>query len=452
MFEKKGTVKTVPLGLILVGWDDSIGCVVDATYPHTFLISHEIINKILMTHQFSQEMEPELLEIKYKNYIIFSYCDKRLIPAYGHEMVMLVLDQHEEKYVNLYQLRKLLMEHISAFESGDRENRIENFIIFAKKFYQKRSTKKILIIGPPSSGKTSIKKVFFEGVDSEEILNCTLEPTRGFSHYVYKWLDMELGVADSSGQELNYYLTPEKSFEKDIAFEAADIVIYNFDYPYWESRTDTVIQNLEQIIEIASSYNKDCKIYAFCHKADLIPSSEKAAVFKEIASKLKTQFNIQIYFTSIHPERISTLYDAMQAILGVVSPLSTQIENILNSVIGTSSKTIALILNREQSIMNQYCSTNYNFMIGMIMKEYYYKANEYLTKIHNNRIETATISGTEVLNIYIKSLSFMHKDVDSIVLVSESLSKVDLIRCATEIGQELKLLKNQQDILLYESS
>ena len=89
----------------------------------------------------------------------------------------------------------------------------------------------------------------------------------------------------------------------------------------------------------------------------------------------------------------------------------------------------------------------------MIMKEYYYKANEYLNKIHNNRIDTATIIGTEVLNVYIKSLSFIHKDVDSIVLVSESLSKVDLIRYATEIGQELKLLKNQQEsILLYEST
>ena len=84
-------------GLILVGWDDSIGCVVDATYPQTFLISHEIINKILMTHQFSTEVEPELLEIKYKNDIIFSYCDKRNIPEFGHEMVMLVLDQHQEK-------------------------------------------------------------------------------------------------------------------------------------------------------------------------------------------------------------------------------------------------------------------------------------------------------------------------------------------------------------------
>jgi len=435
-------------GLILVGWDDSIGCVVDATYPQTFLISHEIINKILMTHQFSTESEPELLEIKYKNYIIFSYCDKRNIPEHGHEMVMLVLDQHEEKYVNLYSLRKLLMEHISEFESGERSNRVQNFYDFAKKFYQKRSSKKVLIIGPPSSGKTSIKKVFFEGIDSEELLRNNLEPTRGFSHYVYKWLDMELGVADSSGQELNYYLSKDNSFEQDIAFEAADVVIYNFDFPFWEDYADLVIENLERISEISKSYNVNCKVFAFCHKSDLMPGSQKPALIKEIGSKIKSKFRIPVYFTSILPERIATLYKALQTILGEVSPLSTQIENILSGVIGTSDKTIALVLNREQSIINQHCSTNYNFTIGMIMKEYYYKANEYLNKIHNNRIETATIIGTEVLNVYIKSLSFIHKDVDSIVLVSESLSKVDLIRCATEIGQELKLLKNQQESIL----
>lgn len=443
----------MPLGLLLVGWDDSIGCVVDATYPQTFLISHEIINKILMTHQFSTEVEPELLEIKYKNYIILSYCDKRNIPEYGHELVILVLDQHEEKYVNLYQLRKLLMEHLSDFEAAERENRVENFTKFAKKFYQKRSSNKILLLGPPNSGKTSIKKVFFEGVDSEHILESSIEPTRGFSHFVYKWLDMELGVADSSGQELNYYLSAKHSFEQEIAFEDADIVIYNFDYPYWESKAEVVIDDLERIIKIAKSYNKDCHVCAFCHKSDLIPGPQKVAVFKDVASKIKTQINIPLYFTSIQAERISTLYKAMQEVLGQVSPLSTQISSILSDVIGSSQKTIALVLNRDQSIINQYCSTNYNFMIGMIMKEYYYKANEYLNKIHNNRIETATIIGTEVLNVYIKSLSFIHKDVDSIVLVSESLSKVDLIRCATEIGQGLKLLKNQQEsILIYESS
>lgn len=441
------------MGLLLVGWDDSIGCVVDATYPHNFLISHEIINKILMTHQFSAEMEPELLEIKYKNYIIFSYCNKRNIPQYGHEMILLVLEQHEEKYVNLYQLRKLLMDHISEFEAGKREDRIKDFTKFAKRFYQKRLTKKILIIGPPSSGKTSIKKVFFEGADSQELLEHSLEPTRGFSHYVYQWLDMELGIADSSGQELNHYLSSQESFEKDIAFESADVVIYNFDFPYWGNYPEIILDNLERIIAITKSYNEKCKVFAFCHKSDLIPGTHVASIIKEIAGKIKSQFNIQVYFTSIQSERISTLYKAMQDILGIVSPLSIQLEHILSGVIGASDKTIALVLNREQSIINQYCSTNYNFTIGMIMKEYYYKANEYLKKIHNNRIETATIIGTDVLNIYIKSLSFIHKDVDSIVLVSESLSKVDLIRCATEIGQELKLLKNQQDsFILYESS
>jgi GTPase SAR1 family protein len=345
------------------------------------------------------------------------------------------------------------MEHISEFESGDRSNRVENFYDFAKKFYQKRSSKKVLIIGPPSSGKTSIKRVFFEGNDSDDLLKNSLEPTRGFSHYVYNWLDMELGVADSSGQELNYYLSEKKSFEQEIAFESADVVIYNFDYPYWEDYSDLVLDNIKRVVEVADYYNPSCKIFAFCHKSDLIPSSHSATIIKEIGSKIKSQYQVHTFFTTIQPEQIASLYKAMQSILGEVSRLSTQLENILSGVIGTSDKTIALVLNRDQSIINQYCSTNYNFTIGMIMKEYYYKANEYLNKIHNNRIDTATIIGTEVLNIYIKSLSFIHKDVDSIVLVSESLSKVDLIRCATEIGQELKLLKNQQEsIMLYETT
>ncbi|MFW9973117.1 MAG: hypothetical protein ACFFDF_23240, partial [Candidatus Odinarchaeota archaeon] len=46
--------------------------------------------------------------------------------------------------------------------------------------------KKILLVGPPNSGKTSIKKVFFDNIDPSSILENPLTPTRGvrYTHLI----------------------------------------------------------------------------------------------------------------------------------------------------------------------------------------------------------------------------------------------------------------------------
>ncbi|MFX0103778.1 MAG: hypothetical protein ACFFCS_29720, partial [Candidatus Hodarchaeota archaeon] len=61
-----------------------------------------------------------------------------------------------------------------------------------------RTGRKIVILGRPGIGKTSLKKVIFEGVDPTQILIGTLEPTRSIEAKVYPFLDLHLGVFDTS--------------------------------------------------------------------------------------------------------------------------------------------------------------------------------------------------------------------------------------------------------------
>ena len=50
--------------------------------------------------------------------------------------------------------------------------------------------KKIVIVGPPGTGKTTIKKVFFEMGNPFKFLNVSLEPTRGIDSSVFSLFDV----------------------------------------------------------------------------------------------------------------------------------------------------------------------------------------------------------------------------------------------------------------------
>ena len=63
---------------------------------------------------------------------------------------------------------------------------------------------KIVLIGPPGTGKTTIKKVYFEMANPLMLLEHTLEPTKGINSCVYSIFDVSLGVFDLAGQENNF--------------------------------------------------------------------------------------------------------------------------------------------------------------------------------------------------------------------------------------------------------
>ena len=72
------------IGLALFSWDQKIGSVLDIKYPETLELSESLINKIYMTHSYSQDFEKEeLIETLYEDQIIFSYCDKSRVPSVG---------------------------------------------------------------------------------------------------------------------------------------------------------------------------------------------------------------------------------------------------------------------------------------------------------------------------------------------------------------------------------
>lgn len=72
-----------------------------------------------------------------------------------------------------------------------------------------------------------------------------MEPTYGLVHYKIDYFDLDLGIADLAGQEIEHYLYD--SFDSEIdPFDACDLVVYVFDPPYWETNSHDIINHLKK--------------------------------------------------------------------------------------------------------------------------------------------------------------------------------------------------------------
>ncbi|MBD3195746.1 MAG: hypothetical protein GF317_11860, partial [Candidatus Lokiarchaeota archaeon] len=103
---------------------------------------------------------------------------------------------------------------------------------------------KIVLLGPPESGKTTIEKVFFQRVNPFSLLNTPLEPTRGINSTSFSLFSSQLGIFDLAGQELDNWFSTQKE-----VFKETNIIICVFD----------ILNSLEQIISILIKTIKICK-------------------------------------------------------------------------------------------------------------------------------------------------------------------------------------------------
>ena len=81
-------------------------------------------------------------------------------------------------------------------------------------------SKKIIFTGPPQVGKTTLRKIFFEGENPTKLLEYSLTPTHGQETILLK-LQENVGVFDLAGQENHRWMETEAKS----VFIDADIII-----------------------------------------------------------------------------------------------------------------------------------------------------------------------------------------------------------------------------------
>ncbi len=424
------------VGIILFSWDSKIGAVIDVKYPPALLIPEDLINKIYMTFAYSEDFsKPELIETTYNNQTILSYCDKTKVTKVGYEIISLLLEEKEK--INSHQYKKTIIDLSQKIFELDKMERINYFETNIDAFFKPTSAQKLLLLGRAGTGKTTIKKIIFEGIDPKKLLVSPLEPTRGLSPSVYSWLDLKVGLFDSSGQELQFLL--ENKEEYDIAFENSDVIIYVFDYPTWVIKSNEIITELHKISNIIESNSYNSKLIIFLHKIDLIENVNRKIVIDDIINYLNKELPCSIYSTSIHPDLIFSTYNAFFEILAHYSLETSQMKKVLDDFIKDAPKSMFFITNRYNSIICQSISEDFDFLVINHFHKLIAQLTENFEEMSkNNNIEHLILSGKNDVNLIMNNLNMEKYAIKNLICISNELSANKLILIVGQIKTKIK--------------
>jgi len=152
-------------------------------------------------------------------------------------------------------------------------------------------SKKIIFVGPPNAGKTTLRKIFFEGENRIKLLKIRSEPTHGQESVILK-LSEEVGIFDLAGQENWRWLeTDEKS-----VFYNTKVLIIIIDIT---TSIKEILQFIEKILKIKKELTPSTYIYLLLHKKDLITQDRLAEIKLQIIKEFGRENQIKIAYTSI---------------------------------------------------------------------------------------------------------------------------------------------------------
>ncbi len=441
----------MPIGLAFINLrinleTNEIKGILEASYPEEFNISRALINKVSDALPENISIKPKTYIFNYNNKIILTLSSK--INSENIEVILIIIDHAESKKVD--EFRNLMTELADSFYSKSKIDRVLEFDEYAKQFFTEKSSKKLLIIGFPGAGKTCIKKAFFEGEDPKKLLTelGAPEPTMGVQHFSYSWLDTEVGMVDSSGQEFERYISGD-IFEKEMTFGSSDAIVYVFDINNWMEEQEIVIENLEKVINVRDELTPSAKIYAFCHKIDIITldSKTRATAFSDIKDKLQKGLLIKTVFTSIDPRFIHTLFRSLQIILNDLSKVGTSLESFIRDVLLKMSKTSVILLDDKFKVISERRTEGMSIYINEEMVKIAKNLNEtYINLNSTDLLDFSLISSYKGLNILIKRIHSSKFGMSYIIIGSKTASKKALSRII-EILEE-KITINPKSLLM----
>lgn len=428
------------LGLALLSWDEILGPVINFKYPKHLSLSNDLVSKILMSHSLNEKNIEELLEIEFNEKIILSYCDKSRIEELG--LIGLILIVHQRDKIKLFDLKSKLSKFAQSVLDQPKELQNEFVLANIEQFFKKASEKKVLILGRAGTGKTSIKQVIFEGKNPNDLLYNPLDPTRGLSPSVYSWMDLKLGFFDSSGQELNSLLNDDN--ERSIAFENTSIILYVFDYSSWNYQQKEIVEEIKKIMNIIEENSYRAQLILLSHKIDLIRNYSKKLEdeIHNIKTIIKQELDLPLYFTSIHPKFIYFLYNTFCEILGMLSAESKYLKDLLDKKITEFSQTMAFITNKNQGIVAQSISEDFDFnLINHVHKLTAQFNQSFLDMVENDNINYFLMSSYKGLIIIMKHLDLPEFDISKIVCVSQTLSNEKIVDLAFQFGIKIEKIE-----------
>ncbi len=296
---------------------------------------------------------------------------------------------------------------------------------------------KISMVGKPEVGKTTIKKVILEGEDPSELVMFPLEATIGIQYSVHEFMDLKISLLDSPGQSLPLLLEDEQ--KQLMTFGNTSAIIYIFDYPTWIENSQDIIDDIKKIYEIKNKLEVDAKIVLFLHKIDLLIhkkiGSMLALIRKQVIKQLNLPEEFPIYFTSLHPNLIYTVYNAISDIFSNFSKDSSYLKEIIRKSISNLSKTLCVVSNQDDNLIIQVSSPDFDTSALYYLYEKVYQSS----KSPEEEISKYKFinAGSKILYMLGEDISKYHSNFKNLILFSEILEKEDLSKLIADIRGKL---------------
>ena len=168
-------------------------------------------------------------------------------------------------------------------------------------------SKKIVFTGPPKVGKTTLRKIFFEGENPSKLLKYSLTPTHGKESILLK-LKENVGIFDLAGQEnQRWYETEAKS-----VFFDTQIIIIVLDT---SSSKEEMVSFTKKVLTLKNEITPTSLVYLLIHKIDLISKDQLTYIKDKLNDEFRNEKLLKIAYTSIMKDSFLSTFTLFTEIL-----------------------------------------------------------------------------------------------------------------------------------------
>ncbi|MFX1502529.1 MAG: hypothetical protein ACFFDH_16325, partial [Promethearchaeota archaeon] len=219
----------------------------------------------------------------------------------------------------------------------------------------------------------------------------------------------------------------------------ANAIIYIFDYPTYIKNSEAIINDIRNLYNVNRKHEFGAKIILFLHKVDLILAKKigfkLAIVQKQINKLLSLPEDLPIHFTSLHPNLIYTIYNALSDTIGIFSDDISSLKNILTNFMKELSKTIILVSNKEDNLIIQILSDDFNTSLLFSLYENIYKSRKSPDDILAK--SSLIMLDSNILHVVKSNISTLNINFKNIIIISETLKINELENLIGEIKERI---------------
>lgn len=266
--------------------------------------------------------------------------------------------------------------------------------------------KKVLLMGKSGSGKTSMRSIIFANYIAKDTgrLGATIDVEQSYVRFLG---NLVLNLWDCGGQEafMEYYFTAQR----DNIFRNVEVLIYVFDV---ESREiDKDIHYYQSCLESMASHSPKAKIFCLIHKMDLIPETQREAIYKKRVEELETYskpLTFHCFQTSIWDE---TLYKAWSQIVHELIPNAVQLEKSLKDFADVIEANEILLFEKTTFLVVSHCLKKEHTdlqrfeKISNIIKQFKLSCNKFDTSFQSVEIKNGNY--TIIIDLFTQNTYIM---------------------------------------------